>query len=255
MSNYRISQLAESSGFSASTLRYYEQLGLLAAERTPGGYRTYDDDELVRLRFIARAKSLGLSLDEIRELVSVWDGGQCASVKVRLAELIAERSREVAARIGELGAFDAELIRARAALAAPTPSGACDESCGCSDVSPRQAVIGLPKRWDAAPNGDNVGEVPIACTLTGEAASDQIEEWIDVLASSRERMALPLGVRFTFANDAALVARVAGLAAREQACCSFFTFVVTMSAPALVTLDVYAPENAQDLLHDVFGAA
>lgn len=75
-----ISELAARSGFSASALRYYEQVGLLsAAERTRGGYRLYEESALSRLRFIDRAKSLGLPLEEIRELVAVWDGGLCGN--------------------------------------------------------------------------------------------------------------------------------------------------------------------------------
>ena len=57
----RISDLAARSGFTTSTLRYYEQVGLLAAtQRSSGGYRLYDEAALVRLRFIDRAKQLGL---------------------------------------------------------------------------------------------------------------------------------------------------------------------------------------------------
>jgi DNA-binding transcriptional MerR regulator len=252
VNSYRISQLAESSGFSASALRYYEQVGLLSAQRTPSGYRTYDESEVTRLRFIARAKALGLSLDEIRELVSVWDGGQCATVKLRLAELITHRSRDVAARIGELAAFDAELIRARSALAGPTPPGACDENCGCSEGS-SQVTLGMPQLLDGRPDRE-AAESPIACTLSSDKALDQIEEWTRVLAGNRGRAAIPMGVRFTFDNDSELVGRLAALASREQQCCSFFTFTLTISTPSVVTLDVYAPQAAQEVLHDVFGA-
>jgi DNA-binding transcriptional MerR regulator len=113
MSSYRISQLAGRTGFSPSTLRYYEQIGLLATERTSGGYRSYGEADVRRLRFISRAKQLGLPLDDIRELVPVWEGGPCTSVKGRLEELLTARSRDVAARISELTAFAAELARAR----------------------------------------------------------------------------------------------------------------------------------------------
>ncbi|MFG2172334.1 MerR family transcriptional regulator [Streptomyces niveus] len=67
MSTYRISQLAERSGVPATTLRFYEDAGLLPAGRTPAGYRVYGQDAVERLGFISSAKLLGLALEEIRE--------------------------------------------------------------------------------------------------------------------------------------------------------------------------------------------
>ena len=67
--------MAHRSGFTPATLRYYEDIGFLApASRTDAGYRLYDETSLERLRFIARAKQLGCSLDEIAELTTAWDG-------------------------------------------------------------------------------------------------------------------------------------------------------------------------------------
>ncbi|MET8538999.1 MerR family DNA-binding transcriptional regulator [Streptomyces sp. NPDC005065] len=60
MRNYRISQLAERSGVPATTLRFYEDAGLLPADRTPSGYRMYGEDAVERLAFISSAKLLGL---------------------------------------------------------------------------------------------------------------------------------------------------------------------------------------------------
>ena len=65
----KISEVAERSGVPASTLRYYERLGMLAARRNPNGYRHFDEDHLERLEFIASAKRLGLELPEIRDLL------------------------------------------------------------------------------------------------------------------------------------------------------------------------------------------
>lgn len=56
----RISQLAKRSGVPASTLRFYETLGLLAAQRTDSGYRIYDEATVERLAFIRAAKRVGL---------------------------------------------------------------------------------------------------------------------------------------------------------------------------------------------------
>src|SRR6266496_3810667 len=89
VSRYRISQLAERSGVPASTLRFYENLGLLPAERTTAGYRLYDDTAPERLAFIASAKVLGLGLEEIRDLLGVRAQGVCGNVRERLAPLVA----------------------------------------------------------------------------------------------------------------------------------------------------------------------
>jgi DNA-binding transcriptional MerR regulator len=144
MSRYRISQLAGRTGFSPSTLRYYEQIGLLATERTSGGYRSYGEADVRRLRFISRAKQLGLPLDGIRDLVAVWAAGPCTSVKARLEELLTARSREVEARISELAAFGADLAQARENLAAPSPAGPCDDDCGCTSGQAHPVQLGRP---------------------------------------------------------------------------------------------------------------
>src|SRR4029079_4289209 len=79
---YTIGEAAERSGFSASALRYYEGIGLVQpSNRTDAGYRLYDDRALGRLAFIGRAKQLGCTLEEIIDLVSIWDGERCGPVQ------------------------------------------------------------------------------------------------------------------------------------------------------------------------------
>ena len=71
-------------------MRYYEQIGLLPeASRTPAGYRMYDQRTLERLAFIARAKQLGCTLEEIAGLTTAWDGGQCGPIQDQLRRLVA----------------------------------------------------------------------------------------------------------------------------------------------------------------------
>lgn len=71
-----IGELAGRAGVTAKTVRYYEQIGLLpAAARTGSGYRTYAEDDLLRLQFIGKAKQLGLSLDEIRGVLAISGSG------------------------------------------------------------------------------------------------------------------------------------------------------------------------------------
>lgn len=66
-----VSEVAERSGFAPSALRYYERKGLLHAERTEGNQRRYDRSVLRRLAFIAAARHVGLTLEEIREALGL----------------------------------------------------------------------------------------------------------------------------------------------------------------------------------------
>jgi DNA-binding transcriptional MerR regulator len=101
---YSIGEVSEISGLSARTVRYYEELELLpGVRRRAGGRRVYGDDELERLRFIQRLKTLGLSLAEIRELNAVYAiGGSTHAMLARLDELLSHHLQELDARIGEL---------------------------------------------------------------------------------------------------------------------------------------------------------
>jgi MerR family transcriptional regulator, copper efflux regulator len=129
---YRIAEVAQRTGFSAPTLRYYEDIGVLPpAERTPAGYRLYDDRAIERLDFIARAKRLGCTLDEITDLAEAWDSNECAPVKHRLRAIVAAKLAATEARVTELTTFAAELRRTATVLESAPLDGPCDETCGC----------------------------------------------------------------------------------------------------------------------------
>ena len=67
-------------GCTGSTVRYYERIGLLAEPaRTDSGYREYDNDAATRLLFVTRARKLGLTCEQIVELLPIWDGTNCTS--------------------------------------------------------------------------------------------------------------------------------------------------------------------------------
>lgn len=86
MNRFSIGQLARRAGVAIDTVRYYERNGLLSpAGRLPSGYRRYGDVELMRLRFIRRAKALGFTLEEIRELLALGSRESIAEIK-RAAE-------------------------------------------------------------------------------------------------------------------------------------------------------------------------
>ena len=106
-----ISQAARQSGLSAKTIRYYEEIGLLpGVRRSEGGRRVYGDDELERLRFITRLKTLGLPLKEIRDLNAVYAiGGSTAAMLERLGQLLGAHLADVDRRLDELTALRSQL--------------------------------------------------------------------------------------------------------------------------------------------------
>ncbi len=109
----RIGELAHLAGTSTDTLRFYERLGLLPrAPRTPGGYRLYEPSVAERVAFIKKAQALGLTLEEVREILRVADRGTPPCEHVR--ETLMARLAEVDARIAELESLRATLRRALA---------------------------------------------------------------------------------------------------------------------------------------------
>jgi DNA-binding transcriptional MerR regulator len=128
----RISDLAESVGVPTSTVRYYERVGLLAPPtRTVSGYRDYDDVAAARLLFIARSRRMGLSCEQIAELLPIWAGTNCGAAQERVSRLVAEKQAEIADRIVELQQFSAQLLAVRRSLEAEPPRGACRTDLTC----------------------------------------------------------------------------------------------------------------------------
>ncbi len=79
-----IGALSKRTGVNIETVRYYERIGIMPAPpRTEGGQRVYDDSHLKRLAFIRRSRQLGFSLDEVRSLLKLVDGGDYTCGEVR----------------------------------------------------------------------------------------------------------------------------------------------------------------------------
>jgi len=79
----RVGNAARQSGLPAKTLRYYEEIGLVQPQRFENGYRDYNDDDLARLKFLCRARSLGFSIDDCRNLLSLCDDKERSSKDVK----------------------------------------------------------------------------------------------------------------------------------------------------------------------------
>jgi len=94
-----IGDASKLSGLPAKTIRYYESIGLIGTpQRSGSNYREFDDADLHRLRFIARSRALGFSVEEVRRLLTLYaDRGRASSdVKTMVVEHIDAIERKIA---------------------------------------------------------------------------------------------------------------------------------------------------------------
>ena len=145
----RIGELAGELGLNPKTIRYYEGIGLLPApRRSPAGYRLYGAGDRERLRFIAKAKAIGLTLREIGEILALRDDGICPCPHV-----VGLLDHKLAAIDEQLRAL-IDVRRELAALRDGGTTAACDgaQVCGiiegrepaANPVRPRSAAHGAP---------------------------------------------------------------------------------------------------------------
>lgn len=102
-----IGEAARRSGLAAKTIRYYEEIGLLAAARKPNGYRDYALSDVHKLGFLRRARSLGFAIEDCRQLLSLYEDKARASADVKV--LAQTRMVEIDAKIRELGSLRSTL--------------------------------------------------------------------------------------------------------------------------------------------------
>jgi DNA-binding transcriptional MerR regulator len=131
-----IGDLAAELRINPRTIRYYERIGLLPEpERSPSGYRQYSAHDAERLMFILKAKTIGLSLDEIRGVLVLRDAGQAPCEHV--AAVIDEKVAVIDAQMRALQDLKDELLTLSRVAKATT----CCEGSVCSIIEGHESVL------------------------------------------------------------------------------------------------------------------
>ncbi|MGH2382531.1 MAG: MerR family transcriptional regulator [Candidatus Limnocylindria bacterium] len=234
-----ISELARRTGVPATTLRYYEKTGILPAPaRTDAGYRCYDEDAVARLAFIQRAKSLGVDLDDLAELVRLWDGDECGPVQEQLRAKIHDQRATTARRLEDLTQLGADLDAVAATLGA---SDACGPDCAC--VRPTHSQSELPMASERM--------IGASCTLGTAELKQRCADWRALRVRAAQVAPIPGGARLTFAPDEP-IEPIAKLAALESECCAFYTFTLRVSGPVRA-LEISAGVGGEPAVHGLLG--
>jgi MerR family transcriptional regulator, copper efflux regulator len=120
-----IGKAADLAGLPSKTIRYYQEVGLLPeGQRSEAGYRLFSATDIRRLRLIRRARILGLSLKDVKEIVDLAFVDGCGAFETRLGELIQLRIDDINRTVDELTQLKGDLISLQQTLA----SG--EQSCG-----------------------------------------------------------------------------------------------------------------------------
>ena len=134
-----VGDAAHRSGLPAKTIRYYEEIGLIAPARAGNGYRDYSGDDIHRLAFLRRARNLGFSIDDCRQLMALYQDRSRASHDVReIAAAHVTRDRGEGARVAvdalDPAEADPRLPRRRQA-GLPDPGRYCGSGVGDGPAS------------------------------------------------------------------------------------------------------------------------
>ena len=115
-----ISQVAKHAGLPAKTIRYYEDIGLIAPARGDNGYRSFSQGDMHKLAFLGRARALGFTIEDCRRLLALWEDQDRASADVRaLAEDHLQRIEDKIADLAAMRDTLGTLIRSCAGNARP----------------------------------------------------------------------------------------------------------------------------------------
>lgn len=145
-----VQQVAARVGLPARTVRYYDRVGLVeASERSEAGYRLYAAEDEGRLRFVKQARSLGFSLDEVRQLLAAAEAGCCGQLLPELDRLLQAKLAELDATIGELGQFRERLAAYREGRGSACGCTGHGAFCGCLNDAPQLVQIQTGKGGEA----------------------------------------------------------------------------------------------------------
>lgn len=129
----RIGEAARLTGLESSAIRFYETHGVVPEPaRTAVGYRDYDDHQVNLLQFVRRLRSLGLPLDDVREIVALRTQGQSPCAQVR--DALAREAATIDHRIDDLLRLREELTRLQVAASQITDDW--PTSCVCHVLEP-----------------------------------------------------------------------------------------------------------------------
>jgi DNA-binding transcriptional MerR regulator len=247
MTSYRIAEAADLVGVPATTLRYYEDIGVVSRPfRDRNGYRHYSEHDIERLRFVARAKQLHLSVDDLRELAQAWDTDDCSSVQHRMAEVVATRLRDAQHQVAELTELAAQLQAVASRLQTTAASGPCGDDCPCVAPPPPQDTPTLIPMERMRPLNGDYEASPGGCTLDADAVEGRTNDWQAVLSKAVARTAVDGMVVLRLPADADTAAELARLAAAEQMCCSFVDFRLSLVG-SVIEFEVRTPPEASEV--------
>jgi DNA-binding transcriptional MerR regulator len=138
----KIGELAKRAGKTVRALHLYEELELLTpAQRSAGGFRLYDDENVERIRFIDRLQKLGLSLAEIRTTLSDWnESGTGLEAMQRLEAVYRAKLAEVRAQMRELAELEGELLASLTYIEGCRGCGAEEEPLAACTTCDRTAA-------------------------------------------------------------------------------------------------------------------
>ena len=104
-----IGDVARQSGLPAKTIRYYEDISLVQPKRETNGYRVFDNADVHKLTFLARARALGFTIGDCRTLLALYEDKSRASAEVK--KVTGKHLNEIEAKIADLQAMHATLTR------------------------------------------------------------------------------------------------------------------------------------------------
>lgn len=243
MTMLRISQLSRQAGVPASTLRYYEDVGLLPAKRSPGGYRLFDERAQQRLMFIQAAKRMRLSLTAIADLLKIWESSACRFVKQQLRPALDAQIGRADAAIAELQHLRQHLCETRVRLdTLPDRDQLCDPHCTflldhAAAPRPTPPVV--------------VANTTYACSLDDNGYRQRAEQWHTLLRAAQRRPTHD-GMHITLGLDR--VGALTALITAEQTCCSFLGFTLRFTSNT-VEMTVTGPPEVHPLITDLTSTA